>query len=47
MVVKAWPPEPLIYAGIVAALLLFRLWLYVRKQAGIAKTRERRTPVRA
>ena len=46
MVVKAWPPEPLIYAGIVAALLLFRLWLYVRKQRH-PKTRERRTPVRA
>ncbi|WP_088343745.1 MULTISPECIES: protein-methionine-sulfoxide reductase heme-binding subunit MsrQ [Rhodomicrobium] len=25
MVVKSWPPQPLIYAGIVAALLLFRL----------------------
>ncbi len=25
LVVKAWPPEPLIYAAIVAALLLFRL----------------------
>ena len=46
MVVKAWPPEPLIYAGIVAALLLFRLWLYVRKQLH-PKTRERRAPVRA
>ena len=32
MVVKAWPPEPLIYAGIVAALLLFRLWQYVQKK---------------
>ena len=32
MVVKAWPPEPLIYAGIVAVLLLFRLWLYVQKK---------------
>lgn len=32
MVVKAWPPEPLVYAGIVAFLLLFRLWLYVQKR---------------
>jgi sulfoxide reductase heme-binding subunit YedZ len=31
MLVKAWPPEPLIYAAIVAILLLFRLWLYVQK----------------
>ena len=46
MVVKAWPPEPLIYAGIVAILLLFRLWLYVQKKLR-PKTRERRTPVRA
>lgn len=40
MVVKAWPPEPLTYAGIVAVLLLFRLWLYVQK-------RLRATPRRA
>ena len=32
MVVKAWPPEPLIYAAIVAVLLLFRVWLYVQKK---------------
>jgi sulfoxide reductase heme-binding subunit YedZ len=30
MVVKAWPPEPLIYAAIVAALLLFRLGVYLK-----------------
>lgn len=24
--VKAWPPEPLIYAGVVALLLLYRVW---------------------
>jgi sulfoxide reductase heme-binding subunit YedZ len=30
MVVKAWPPEPLIYAAIVAALLLFRLVVYLK-----------------
>jgi sulfoxide reductase heme-binding subunit YedZ len=32
MVVKAWPPEPLIYAGIVAVLLLFRLAFYMQKK---------------
>lgn len=32
MVVKAWPPEPLIYAAIVALLLLFRLGLYAHKR---------------
>ncbi len=37
MVVKAWPAEPLIYAGIVAALLLFRLWLYVQQEAAVAR----------
>jgi DMSO/TMAO reductase YedYZ heme-binding membrane subunit len=30
--VKAWPPEPLIYAGIVAVLLLFRLAFYMQKK---------------
>ena len=45
MVVKAWPPEPLIYAGIVAVLLLFRLWLYVQKKLR-RKPRERSAPVR-
>jgi methionine sulfoxide reductase heme-binding subunit len=46
MVVKAWPPEPLIYAGIVAILLLFRLWQYVQKKLR-RKPRERSAPVRA
>lgn len=32
MLVKSWPAEPLIYAGIVAALLLFRLYVYVQKR---------------
>jgi sulfoxide reductase heme-binding subunit YedZ len=32
MLVKAWPPEPLIYAGMVGILLLFRLWLYAQKR---------------
>ncbi len=31
MVVKSWPPEPLIYAAIVAGLLLFRLFPQKRK----------------
>lgn len=30
--VKAWPPEPLIYAGIVAALLLYR-WVMARRRS--------------
>jgi methionine sulfoxide reductase heme-binding subunit len=33
MVVKAWPAEPLIYAALVAALLLFRLVMALRKRA--------------
>lgn len=32
MVVKAWPPEPLIYAGIITVLLLFRLAFHVHKR---------------
>jgi len=32
MLVKAWSPEPLIYAGFVVILLLFRLGVYVRKR---------------
>ena len=32
MLVKAWPPEPLIYAGLVAILLLFRLGVYLQKR---------------
>jgi DMSO/TMAO reductase YedYZ heme-binding membrane subunit len=45
MVVKAWPPEPLVYASIVAALLLFRLWQYVQKKSR-RKPGERSAPVR-
>lgn len=45
MVVKAWPPEPLIYAGIVAILLLFRLWQYVQKMR--RRPGEKGAPVRA
>ena len=33
MVVKAWPPEPLIYAAIVAALLIFRAVAALQKRA--------------
>ena len=33
MLRKAWPAEPLIYAGLVAALLLFRLWTAAQKRA--------------
>ena len=46
MVVKAWPPEPLIYAGIVAVLLLFRLWQYVRKKLRPKVPAPARQPVR-
>jgi sulfoxide reductase heme-binding subunit YedZ len=31
MVVKAWPLEPLVYAALVALVLIFRLVIYVRK----------------
>ena len=33
MVVKAWPPEPLVYAGLVALLLGYRLALRLRRPA--------------
>lgn len=46
MVVKAWPPEPLIYAGIVAVLLLFRLWQFVRKKLHPKVQAPARQPVR-
>ena len=32
MLVKAWPPEPLIYAALVAILLLFRLVTYLQQR---------------
>jgi sulfoxide reductase heme-binding subunit YedZ len=32
MLVKVWPAEPLIYAGLAAILLLFRLGTYLRKK---------------
>lgn len=37
MVVKAWPPEPLIYSAIVMALLLYRLFKPRRKPATKAR----------
>ena len=39
MVVKAWPPEPLIYAAIVAVLLLWRVWRSWQKASGAAKAK--------
>jgi methionine sulfoxide reductase heme-binding subunit len=46
MVVKSWPAEPLIYAGLVAALLLFRLGVRLQKSAK-PKRRPRPEPVSA
>lgn len=36
MLVKAWPVEPLVYLGVVAALLLARLWHNRRRLAALA-----------
>jgi methionine sulfoxide reductase heme-binding subunit len=33
ILVKSWPPEPLIYGGLVALLLAFRLVVYLQKRA--------------
>jgi sulfoxide reductase heme-binding subunit YedZ len=45
MLVKAWPPEPLIYAAIVAILLLFRLVTYLQKRwSPPARAAKRRDP---
>lgn len=33
ILVKSWPAEPLIYAGLVAILLAFRLFVYLQKRA--------------
>jgi methionine sulfoxide reductase heme-binding subunit len=46
MLVKAWPPEPLIYAGIVALLLLFRLALFAQRKLR-AKPQTQRAPAGA
>jgi methionine sulfoxide reductase heme-binding subunit len=39
MLVKVWPLEPLIYAALVAALLLFRFQVYARKRWSAKPTR--------
>ena len=46
MLVKAWPPEPLIYAAIVAVLLGYRLVAYLMKPQR-KPTAERPVPVRS
>jgi sulfoxide reductase heme-binding subunit YedZ len=42
LLVKAWPLEPLVYAGLVAVLLLFRAGVFVRKRLA----RQRRATAR-
>lgn len=37
MVVKAWPPEPLVYAGLVALLLDYRLVVWLRRPLARAR----------
>jgi DMSO/TMAO reductase YedYZ heme-binding membrane subunit len=45
MLVKVWPLEPLIYAAIVAILLLFRLVTYLQKRwSPPARATKRRDP---
>ena len=46
MVVKAWPPEPLVYAALVSTLLLYRAVAYLHKQASKGAGPARR-PLRA
>jgi sulfoxide reductase heme-binding subunit YedZ len=46
MLVKSWPAEPVIYAVLVAALLLFRLVVSLRRRAQPARPAAR-TPARA
>jgi sulfoxide reductase heme-binding subunit YedZ len=46
MLVKTWPGEPIIYAGLVATLLLFRVWLSVQKRLW-PKARPLARPARA
>jgi sulfoxide reductase heme-binding subunit YedZ len=48
MVVKAWPPEPLVYAALVAGLLLFRLAAHLMGSGSKAsRPRPRPQPVAA
>ncbi len=44
ILVKSWPPEPLIYGALVASLLGFRLVVYLQKRRDRAK---RAVPIRA
>ena len=37
MVVKAWPPEPLVYAALIAGLLLFRVIDFQLVRGSIAR----------
>jgi sulfoxide reductase heme-binding subunit YedZ len=39
MLVKSWPAEPVIYAGLVVVLLLFRLGLRLQKRTKPARRR--------
>ena len=47
MLVKAWPPEPLVYAGLVTLLLLFRLGVYVEKRIRPKPRRQATAPALA
>jgi sulfoxide reductase heme-binding subunit YedZ len=47
MVVKAWPLEPLVYAALVASLLLFRLVVSLRSGRNAPRPRRGRQPVPA
>ncbi len=46
MLVKAWPPEPLVYAALVSLLLLFRLGVTVEKRLRPRPRRQAAAPVR-
>lgn len=37
MLRKAWPPEPLIYAGLITILLAFRLYVYLQRRTQRAR----------
>lgn len=45
MLVKAWPPEPLIYAALVATLLLFRLVMHLQKRWNPPRARGRQRAI--
>jgi sulfoxide reductase heme-binding subunit YedZ len=46
LLVKTWPGEPIIYAALIAALLLVRLWFYAQKRLR-TKARPVAKPARA